>query len=915
MRYSLNKVVSLVTLRLKLFIFIRMLFKKYLCFFLLLIITKTPYAQYTLNGNAAQISCNEYRLTDAVNTQSGSVWNNIKIDLTQPFDFNFDVFLGNNNSPGADGIAFVMQPISTSVGSTGGGLGYEGITPAVGVTIDTYQNGNNNDPAEDHIAIQLNGDISHNTANNIAGPVSALNGNSNIEDGRWHSLHIVWDTAGKTLTAYVDGSLRVSVVKDFVTDVFSGNPLVYWGFTGSTGGENNYQGFKTALSPYFNFNPAQKRCLNEPITFYDSTIIFTSLAKWWWDFGDGSPVDSVNLNPVHTYTTAGVYTVVQRVRGADGCEATNTVMVTIGSKPVAGFFNDDNCVVNTIQFNDTSNTAFGTINRWFWDFGNSLTSVIKNPSTTYTTGGDKIIKLAVKSIEGCESDTLLKPVHIYTRPVIDFTFTDSVCLGSSTNFFGTVTSSSDPVVTWQWHFDNDPNFPVTQNATYSFTTAGSHNTLLLATSNGSAGCAGIISKNVFVTDKPYAGMKGISICQSQPVNLSDSSYTTDGITINGWWWDLGNGQFSTQKNPATTYNSAGPIIIRHVAVNSKGCISDTLTQTINVSAKPIANFGYSNLLCSGLPVQFSDSTVVAGGSISQWSWLYNGTEFSTIENPSRTFTAGLQTVKLVATSNDGCVSDTVSKTFIINPSPDVSFTFNDACKNSLVNFSAVDNSGTVTSWKWTFGDGAIALAQDTTYRYTAGGVYPVKLYATAANGCYSDSLQKNITIYSTNAFAGNDTIAAANQPVQLQATGGINYSWSPAVGLNNPNISNPVANINSTQTYVVKAFTPLGCESYNAVTIKIYDGPEIYLPNAFTPNGDGLNDIFKGTMVGLKEFKFMKIFNRFGQEIFYTTDAQKGWDGTWKGKQQNSGVYVVIASGIDYRGLAIDKKATVILIR
>lgn len=912
----MNKVISLVKIQLKLFIFNCMLNKKYLCFFLLLIITKTPYAQYTLNGNAAQISCNEYRLTDAVNTQTGSVWNNNKIDLTQSFDFNFDVFLGYNNSPGADGIAFVLQPISTSVGSTGGGLGYEGITPAVGVTIDTYQNGNNNDPAEDHIAIQLNGDLNHNSVNNIAGPVTALNGNSNIEDGRWHSLHIVWDAVSKTLTAYVDGSLRVSVVKDFVTDVFAGNPLVYWGFTGSTGGENNYQGFKTALSPYFHFSPAQKRCLNEPITFYDSTIIFTSLAKWWWNFGDGSPIDSVNLNPVHTYTTAGVYTVVQRVRGADGCEATNTVLVTIGSKPVADFFNDDNCVINTIQFTDTSKTAVGTINNWYWDFDNSLTSVIQNPSTTYATGGDKIIKLAVKSIEGCESDTLFKSVHIYTRPVIDFTFTDSVCLGSPTSFLGTLVSSNDAISDWAWNLGDTTTALIrTQNTIYTFTTAGSHGVFLLATSNGSMGCSGIISKNVFVTDKPYAGMKVINICQSQSVNLLDSSYTTDGIIINGWWWDLGNGQFSTQQNPITTYNTSGPKIIRHVAVNAKGCISDTLTQTINVSAKPIANFGYSNLLCTTLPVQFSDSSVVSGEAVTQWSWIYNGAEWSTLQNPDRTFAAGPQTIKLVATSTDGCMSDTVSKMFNINPSPDVNFTFSDACKNSLVNFSAVDNSGTVTNWKWTFGDGGIALTQDTTYAYTAGGVYPVKLYATAANGCYSDSLQKNITIYSTNAFAGNDTIAAANQPVQLQATGGINYSWSPAAGLNNPNISNPIATINSTQTFVVKAFTPLGCETYDAVTIKIYDGPEIYLPNAFTPNGDGLNDIFKGTMVGLKEFKFMKIFNRFGQEIFYTTDAQNGWDGTWKGKQQNSGVYVVIASGIDYRGLAIDKKATVVLIR
>ena len=888
--------------------------KKIINFIVLLFFCQNLFAQYTLNGSATQDACNEYTLTSAVNWQGGSVWNNIKINLNQSFDFNFDVFLGNNDSPGADGIVFVLQPVSTSVGSSGGGMGYEGITPAVGVTIDTYENGLNNDPVYDHIAFQLNGDISHSTANNIAGPVTAINGNNNIEDGSWHSLHIIWNAVTKTLTAYVDGNLRLTAVKDFVMDVFSGDPLVYWGFTAATGGENNLQKFKTALNPAFYFAPNQKRCVNEPITFYDSTISFTTIARFYWNFGDGSNIDSVNLNPVHTYTTAGNFTVTQRVIGADGCEATNTQVVTIGSKPVAAFGYNDNCVFNTIQFSDSSTTAVGTINNWFWDFNNASTSTQQNPSTTYTTGGDKIVKLAVKSIEGCESDTLYKIVHIYTRPVLDFTFTDSVCLGTPTNFFGTVTSSSDPITDWRWNFGGGA-IAITQNASYTFATAGNHPVTFVATSNGSPGCIGIAAKIVFVVNKPTAYFKNNTICPSVLTTLTDSSYTSDGTPVTQWWWDLGNGQFSTQQNPAVTYNTSGPVTIKHVVTNSRGCISDTLTQTVNVSAKPTANFGYSNTLCTGLPVQFSDSSVVVGGIINKWSWIYNGTEWSTLQNPSRTFPSGIQTVELVATSVDGCTSDTAVKTFFVIPSPNVSFSFSDACKNSLVNFTATDNSGTVTNWKWTFGDGGIANSKDTQHIYTASGTYNVKLFATTANGCYNDSLQKNIIIYSTNAFAGNDTIAAAGQPIQLNATGGVSYLWSPVTGLNDANIANPVARLNATQTFTVKAYTPQGCETYDNIKIEIYLGPDIYLPNAFTPNGDGLNDIFKGKPVGLSQFSFLKIFNRYGQEIFSTTDYNKGWDGTWKGKIQNSGVYVVIASGIDYRGNVIDKKATVMLIR
>lgn len=884
---------------------------------ILALVCQSLLAQYTVNGNAAKLSCNEYRLTNAVGTQTGSVWNNIKIDLTQPFDFNFDVFLGDPQpgGAGADGIAFVLQPISTSVGSTGGGLGYDGITPAVGVTIDTYQNGNNNDPAEDHIAFQLNGDLDHNSANNIAGPVTAINGNNDIEDSRWHSLRIVWDPSIKTLTAYIDGSVRLAAVKDFVTDVFSGNPLVFWGFTGSTGGQFNYQGFKTALNPSFHFGPAQKRCVNEPVTFLDSTISFTNIVKFYWDFGDGSNIDSLNLNPVHTYATAGDYMVRQRVIGADGCEATNTQVVRIGSKPVAGFTNDDNCVINNIQFTDTSKVTVGLINNWYWNLGNGITTVLQNPSTTYTTGGDKTIKLAVRSLEGCESDTLTRIVHIYTRPVLDFTFTDSVCLGTATGFTGIVSSASDPVVIWQWRFDADPNFITTQNAVYTFTSPGNHTVLLLATSNGSAGCMGLVQKNVFVAGKPTAFFKNNTICQSTLTTLTDSSYTPGGIPVTGWWWDLGNGQFSTAQNPSTTYNTAGPVTVRHVAINAKSCVSDTLTQTIHISAKPVANFGFSTPLCTGLPVQFSDSTLVTGGIATQWSWIYNGTEWSIQQNPRRSFSAGPQTVKLVAASNDGCVSDTVAKTFVIIPGPDVSFSFTNACKNDPVSFTAVDNSGTVTTWKWTFGDGAISNARDTQHIYTAGGTYPVKLYATASNGCYSDSLERDIIIYSTNAFAGNDTITPSGRPLQLQASGGISYEWTPATGLNNPFISNPIVTLTGTQLYIytVKAYTPLGCETVDNIKIQVYQAPEIYLPNAFAPAG--VNNIYRGLGVGIKEFRFLKIYNRYGQLIFYSTDVNKGWDGNWKGKPQGNGVYVVIASGVDYRGLVVDRQGTVMLIR
>src|SRR5215212_529859 len=115
--------------------------------------SKFSFSQYILNGSASQNSCNCYTLTNAVNWQSGSVWNSIKIDLNNSFDFHFNVYLGCQDGNGADGIVFILQPLSTSIGTGGEGMGFQGIQPSIGITLDTWQNAGLSDPAFDHISI------------------------------------------------------------------------------------------------------------------------------------------------------------------------------------------------------------------------------------------------------------------------------------------------------------------------------------------------------------------------------------------------------------------------------------------------------------------------------------------------------------------------------------------------------------------------------------------------------------------------------------------------------------------------------------------------------------------------------------------------------------------------------------------
>lgn len=356
----------------------------------------------------------------------------------------------------------------------------------------------------------------------------------------------------------------------------------------------------------------------------------------------------------------------------------------------------------------------------------------------------------------------------------------------------------------------------------------------------------------------------------------------------------------------------------YTVTGTTGVCSISKSFTVTFKEKTVAKFGYTINQCSGDPVQFSDSSVLNGGSVDQWKWFYNGNIFSSIKNPARLFTQGTHTVRLVVNGAGGCESDTTDHTFSFNEKPGISMNFNNACKMTPVDFTASETTALgISNWAWSFGDGATASGSITQHIYSSGNNYPVKLLGKANNGCNSDTLTQTIIIYATNAFAGNDITTASGQPVQLQATGGISYEWTPASGLSNPFIANPVATLTGSQvyTYVVRAYTPLGCDSYDTIKIQVYEAPEIYLPGAFTPGGITANNIYKALPVGIKEFKYMKIFNRYGQEVFNTGDALVGWDGTLKGKAQSSGVYVVIARGVDYRGLVIDRQASFVLIR
>jgi hypothetical protein len=192
---------------------------------------------FVFNGKASVTGSNEVTLTPDSNNVYGTLWSQQKVLFSQDFTIDADLFLGSTDGRGADGIAFVIQPLSSNAGEAGGGMGYQGISPSFAIEFDTWFNSGMDPITNDHVALMKNGDVvNHST---IA-PYIDL---GNIEDGKWHRTLIEWKAAAKTLKLTFDGVVLYNLSVD-LKSIFLNNDSVFWGFTAATGAAKNLQKVK-----------------------------------------------------------------------------------------------------------------------------------------------------------------------------------------------------------------------------------------------------------------------------------------------------------------------------------------------------------------------------------------------------------------------------------------------------------------------------------------------------------------------------------------------------------------------------------------------------------------------------------------------------------------------------------------------
>lgn len=299
--------------------------------------------------------------------------------------------------------------------------------------------------------------------------------------------------------------------------------------------------------------------------------------------------------------------------------------------------------------------------------------------------------------------------------------------------------------------------------------------------------------------------------------------------------------------------------------------------------------------CNNYNVHFVNTS--KGGTAYRWDFGVAGSanDTSTLFEPAFTYPdTGIFAVKLIVNPGAMC-TDSISKLVKIYPGFTTGFNHTgNQCPGSSLYFKDASFSRLqpVSSWQWQFGDGAVSAEQNPVHAYQYSGAYDVILVSQSANGC-SDTFANNLVIDDFQPFAGHDTTIVRGESFRFDAGGGIKYLWSPSTFLADTNIRDPLAYFPDTGlfTYHVLIESPYGCAGYDTIHVLVVNQAAFFVPSAFTPNGDGLNDHFHPVAIGYRSLDYFRVLSRWGEEVYRGTDMDAGWDGSYKNQKAETGVY------------------------
>ncbi len=679
-------------------------------------------------------------------------------------------------------------------------------------------------------------------------------------------------------------------------------------------------------------------------------------------FGDTTSINITVAGGTPTYTVAwntapiqignahglgaGTYTV--GVVDTKGCTATFTATLTQPAAVVATFTTNSSCFGSPMQFTDIS--PGGPFTNWSWTFGDGGTSIIQNPPHTYTATGNYAVNFTVTTAAGC-SATVSQTITI--APALTVVYhADTVCLGQVTTF-ADLTAGVPGGSIYAWTFGDATNSAQPTTLIHAYQGPGTYTSTLSITTG--AGCVSSATLSVLVKPIPVVtAVPDVAYCpnvNTTPINFvstpagSTFNWTNSNAAIGLPASGTGNiASFASVNAGNVTISGA---ILVHATLN--GCVGPDEPFVITVNPNPTAAFSSNSKICQGSPMSFTDLSSIGSGFINQWNWDLDGDgnyNNSTSASPQNTFaTGGSHTVGLTVISNKLC-RDTVTKTVYVNYKPVPAFVGDNLSGCPVLNVNFTDNSsipaGQITGWSWNFGNGTTAGVQfPQTISYNNPSAitianFNVTLTLTSDSGCVATLSKPNyIVVYPTPiadfSFASTDgEINVLDPTVHFydMSIGANSINWNLGDIFNPNQASNYTTNPNPVHTYFTEnpyifyvtqvVSNNWGCKDSITKPVEIKPTVTFYIPNAFSPNGDILNEGFKGTGIGIDNTTYsLLIFDRWGNLIFTANDIDKAWDGRLKkdGDVVQEDVYVWKVSFRDTKGLKHQYSGTVSLLK
>lgn len=538
------------------------------------------------------------------------------------------------------------------------------------------------------------------------------------------------------------------------------------------------------------------------------------------------------------------------------------------------------CIGDTIHFQNLSDGGIS----YFWDFGDGHTSTDFQPKHVFDSAGTyHVMLVALDSISCILVDTDYVDVFVGAPPTAITNPVNAICRGDS------VQLNASGGVSYVW----SPNYNISNDSIDNPLVWPDTTTLYTVIVNDSCG-ADTSELLVTVFQKNISISPDTIICIGQTTQLTASG----GITYA--WQPAASLNNATINNPIASPNTNTTYTVEITDVNS--CVWDT-SVTISVDTiVPIALAMNDTTICKGDTIQIYGSGT--------WGRTYNWTPTATLINPtdSNPWAFPSQNTTYIMEVTNGCESDFDTLVVAVL---EVSATIVDdtsVCIGNRANLWA--SGGESYYWSPTMG-----LSNNTSPNISPEIYVPITYYVdvTDSNGCSTMLSVFVDTLTNPKVNLGEDIEANWGETVELNSnSNGVQYTWTPKEGLSCSDCPNPIVNTQASSTYYLTVLGVNGCYSYDTISV-FFDGA-IYVPNSFTPDGDGINDIFYAYGIDIKEFE-MYIFDRWGEKLFYSDDMEDGWNGTYKGTLVKNDTYVwkvIFKDVLDKRGELI---GTVTLIR